>query len=63
MSRDKHGRLWGHEWRVVAWMALAADDIRSLEDGKVTVSCVKRAITSWMASDHPRDRMVYEGLK
>lgn len=59
---DQAGRLWGHEWRVVAWMALAADDIRIIEGGKVTASCVKRSITSWVTSDDPRDRMVYKGL-
>lgn len=62
MSRDRHGKLWGHEWEVVAWMALASDVIRTL-DRKESTSGTKRWIASFMASDDPRDRIVYKGLE
>ena len=62
MSKDQHGRLWGHEWEVVAWMALASDAIRELE-GWENVSVGRHWINSWMTATDPRDRMVHKGLE
>ena len=59
---DQHGRLWGHEWEVVAWMALASDAIRDL-DRKESLSGARRWITGWVRSDDARDRMVRKGLE
>ena len=59
---DQYGRLWGHEWEVVAWMALASGAIRDL-DRKESLSGARRWISGWVASDDPRDRMVYKGLE
>jgi len=26
---DEHGRLWGHEWATIAWMALCLHELRA----------------------------------
>ena len=66
MSKDKHGRLWGHEWEVVAWMALstyhAREDFQAYIDGlgqSFVVSCV----TESLRSSHKSERTVWDGLK
>gem|GEM_PF-6170086 len=28
---DKHGRLWGHEWEAVAWMAKSEKLLQEIE--------------------------------
>ena len=61
---DKHGRLWGHEWAAVAWMALAIAEAR--DDGGAVLldpSVIRRWVTENLMSESDRDRMVYQGLE
>ena len=63
---DQAGRLWGHEWKVVAWMAMAIYEGRMDGQAHIVIldqSFLVRCVSENIMSTNRLERTIEDGLE